>query len=107
MLFIATSGLAGSSRGLGHGHALDDTSVVEPAPESEAEHRHKADRGNLTQSIEVTDANVASFHFHGSESEFPLTAIIAVPKTDKAGTLLLGPTWIRLKSIKQFGPQRS
>lgn len=39
---------------------------------------------------EVTDANVKSFHFHGSPEEFPLTAILVVPRDEKAQALLLG-----------------
>jgi len=37
---------------------------------------------------EVTDENVRSFHYHGPETALPLTAIIAVPRDEKAATLL-------------------
>ena len=39
---------------------------------------------------EITDANIDSFHFHGEDEEFPVTAIIAVPFDDKSATLLQG-----------------
>jgi len=37
---------------------------------------------------EVTDDNVASFHHHGDEAGYPLTAAILVPRDAKAGTIL-------------------
>ena len=42
----------------------------------------------LREYQEVTDENVDSFHYHGSEEQLPLSAIIAVPRDDKARTML-------------------
>ncbi|MBC8354063.1 MAG: ABC transporter permease [Planctomycetes bacterium] len=67
-------------RGIGHGHESAD----------DGDHQHKASRANLPQHAEVTDANLSSFHFHGSADKFPLTAIIALPDSEKSETLLLG-----------------
>ena len=39
---------------------------------------------------EVTDANIDSFHFHGSLDNYPLTGVIAVPKDEKSGVILMG-----------------
>ncbi|MFC5455974.1 FtsX-like permease family protein [Prosthecobacter fluviatilis] len=39
---------------------------------------------------EVTDANIASFHFHGDVSAYPISAIILLPKDAKAEALLAG-----------------
>ena len=39
---------------------------------------------------EVTPENLDSFHFHGEVAQFPLTAIIAIPKDLKSQTLLEG-----------------
>ena len=44
----------------------------------------------LPQFVEVTETNLASFHFHGDPGTFPLTAVIAVPKDRKSETLLRG-----------------
>ena len=44
----------------------------------------------LPQYVEVTETNLASFHFHGDPGSFPLTAVIAVPKDKKSETLLRG-----------------
>ena len=39
---------------------------------------------------EITPENVASFHFHGDMSTFPITAVIAVPNDKKSNALLQG-----------------
>ncbi len=44
----------------------------------------------LPQYVEVTETNLASFHFHGDPAGFPITAVIAVPADQKSGTLLRG-----------------
>ncbi|MEO2047774.1 MAG: ABC transporter permease, partial [Pirellulales bacterium] len=60
--------------GLGHGHA---SAAQHGSPEAEAY-------------TDITPENVSSFHFHGNEAAFPLTAIIVIPANQKAETLLLG-----------------
>jgi putative ABC transport system permease protein len=44
----------------------------------------------LFQYTEITEDNMDSFHFHGDPSEYPLTAVIAVPFDTKSGTILRG-----------------
>jgi putative ABC transport system permease protein len=44
----------------------------------------------LFQFTEITEDNIDSFHFHGDPSEYPLTAVIAVPFDTKSGTILRG-----------------
>ena len=39
---------------------------------------------------EVTDANIASFHFHGDVSTYPISAVILLPQDAKAEALLAG-----------------
>ncbi len=58
--------------GIGHGHN-DDTpgAAVQPF-------------------TEITDANRDSFHFHGEESTFPISAILAVAPDEKSATRLIG-----------------
>ena len=38
----------------------------------------------------ITPENIDSFHFHGDRQEFPITAVIALPRDHKSGTLLMG-----------------
>lgn len=74
--------------GLGHGHedmaGADDSLILDR-------------RGNevianaaLSEYNEITDENIASFHFHGESRDFPITALIAVPKDEKSAVLLRG-----------------
>jgi len=76
-------------QGLGHGHKdvtkTTDSSVI-----------LKKDKGNVTanaklmQYAEITAENIDSFHLHGDPTGFPVTAVLAIPDDDKAGTILQG-----------------
>ena len=75
--------------GIGHGH--DD--VVE-IKDSNMVLERKTDNVAVTNAVrmfnQITDANIGSFHFHGDDESFPLTAVIAVPHDAKSQALLLG-----------------
>ncbi len=60
--------------GLGHGHAQ---AAQHGSPEAKSY-------------TDITQENVGSFHFHGSRDKFPITAILVVPESQKAETILLG-----------------
>ena len=60
--------------GLGHGHA---TGAQHGSAEAETY-------------TDITPENVGSIHFHGEKATFPITAIIVIPASQKAETLLLG-----------------
>ena len=45
---------------------------------------------SVMQYNEITPDNVASFHFHGDTSNFPLTSVLAVPHDEKSSALLRG-----------------
>jgi len=74
--------------GIAHGH--ED---LIKAPESAVIEKQQ---GNVTANNsvrlfnEVTDANIASFHFHGEAGEYPLSTVIVVPHDDKSQAILLG-----------------
>ena len=69
--------------GIGHGHSMQSGN-------DSSEHQHSAGQEYLQNYQEVTDENVHTFHFHGRRSEYPLTAILALPASEKSETLLLG-----------------
>ena len=76
-------------QGLGHGHqdlsaASAATSVIKN------EGGEIIANAAVVQYNEITPDNIDSFHFHGSNDDFPLTGIIAVPNDRKSGVLLLG-----------------
>ena len=76
--------------GIGHGHQslthedMEDGLLL------------KKDGNSVTASAavlpftEITADNIDSFHFHGDEDTFPLSAVIAIPSSRKNQTLLLG-----------------
>jgi putative ABC transport system permease protein len=71
--------------GIGHGHASSSASTS-----AQSEHVHNASQQNLQRYEEVTDANSGSFHFHGRLAEYPLTALIALPDSERSSALLQG-----------------
>jgi putative ABC transport system permease protein len=75
--------------GLGHGH--QDLARPESAA---AVLKKEGDRivanAALVQYNEITPENIDSFHFHGDNDRNPVTAILLVPKDDKAKVLMLG-----------------
>jgi putative ABC transport system permease protein len=75
--------------GLGHGHEditrTTDESVILERTESSVIANAK-----LMQYTEITEENVEGFHFHGNPAEYPLTAVIVLPRDEKSGTILRG-----------------
>lgn len=63
--------------GIGHGHVA-------------VENEEKEGLGTILPYTEITASNIDSFHFHGDEDTFPVSAVIAVPDSKKNQTLLLG-----------------
>jgi putative ABC transport system permease protein len=45
---------------------------------------------SVVQFNEITEDNIDSFHFHGDQSDYPISAIIAVPNDQKSSTILMG-----------------
>ncbi len=72
--------------GIAHGH--DD--VVKPTEVLEMKEGNVAATNAVRLFSEVTDANFASFHFHGEAAMFPLSAVLVLPKDAKSQALLLG-----------------
>ncbi len=96
-------------QGIGHGHSMKKTTNVADSNtsgaadkvnnetnykngelEADGDHAHAAGKENLSSYNEVTEENAASFHFHGKRSDFPLTAIVCLPDSEKSETMLLG-----------------
>lgn len=45
---------------------------------------------SLREFTEVTDDNIASFHFHGNENDYPITSVLVFPDSEKSRSMLLG-----------------
>ena len=75
--------------GLGHGH--QDLARPEAAPGVLRREGSKViANASVVQYNEITSDNIDSFHFHGNEAEFPVTAVIVVPHDEKSSALLQG-----------------
>ena len=76
-------------QGLAHGH--EDLSRPEAAPRVlERDGDTIVGTASVVEYNESSPDNLDSFHFHGDPATFPITAVIAVPRSDKSATLLMG-----------------
>ncbi|MEM9969363.1 MAG: ABC transporter permease [Pseudomonadota bacterium] len=71
-------------QGIGHGH--DD---VVTAADIAAGGQALANAA-IVQYQRITESNIDSFHFHGSQDTFPTSAVIVVPNDTRAATILKG-----------------
>jgi len=76
-------------QGLGHGHQ-DVTQLNDPTLVLKRTGSNVAATAKLFHYTEITEKNRASFHFHGTLSAYPISAVIAVPHDAKSGTILRG-----------------
>ena len=76
-------------QGLGHGHQ-DVTRLQDPTLILKRTEKNVAATAKLYQYTEITEKNIDSFHFHGDLSQYPLTAVLAVPRDAKSETILRG-----------------
>ncbi len=76
-------------QGLGHGHQdlakSRDASVILKQDE-----RSVTANARLMQYTEITQENLDSFHFHGDDSGYPLTAALVLPDDTKSAAMLRG-----------------
>lgn len=86
-------------RSHGHDDLKEDKSVI-----------LKQEDGNVVGNAavrmfnEVTDGNLASFHFHGDIAQYPISAVIVLPRDAKAEALLAGQ-FSRSKEQQLIRPQ--
>ena len=76
-------------QGLGHGHQ-DVTRLKDPTLVLKRTESNVAATAKLYHYTEITEENLASFHFHGNLSAYPISAVIAAPFDAKSGTILRG-----------------
>ena len=71
-------------QGIGHGH--EDVVTAADVAAGTAALANAA----VVQYQRITEDNIDSFHFHGSQDDFPATAVIVVPNDTRSGTILKG-----------------
>jgi len=72
--------------GMSHGHT--DAEQVEPEYVLGADDSGVVLSGALLSAQEITPENLSSFHAHGDEATFPISAILFWPASEKEGVLL-------------------
>jgi len=75
--------------GLGHGHQ-DLTQPEAAAAVLSSSDNNVVANASVVQYNEVTPDNIDSFHFHGDLADYPLTAVLARPKDQRSGVILMG-----------------
>ncbi len=76
-------------QGLGHGHQDLSQPEADSVLLNKEGNRFTANAA-VENYNEITAENVKSFHFHGDTAEFPLTAVLAIPRDEKSQALLMG-----------------
>jgi putative ABC transport system permease protein len=76
-------------QGLGHGHQ-DLAEVNDPTLVLNRTDSSVTASAKLFHYNEITPENMGSFHFHGDQDRFPITAVMVMPNDDKSSALLQG-----------------
>ncbi|WP_299690008.1 ABC transporter permease [uncultured Tateyamaria sp.] len=71
-------------QGIGHGHE-DVVTAAQIASGSDT-----VANAAVVQYQRITEVNIGSFHFHGSQDGFPTSAVIVVPNDTRSATILKG-----------------
>ena len=71
-------------QGIGHGHE-DVVTAADVAAGSDA-----LANAAVVQYQRITPENIESFHFHGSQDDFPVSAVIVAPNDTRSSTILKG-----------------
>ena len=71
-------------QGIGHGHE-DVVTAADIAAGADA-----LANAAVVQYQRITPENIESFHFHGSQDDFPTTAVVVVPNDTRPRTILKG-----------------
>lgn len=89
--------------GLGHGH--DEADKLDPDKLLTTDATSGVIRVNASveEFNEITEANVANFHFHGDTGDHPVTAAILIPHGTKEQALLKGAI-VADKSLQMVSP---
>jgi len=76
-------------QGLVHGHQ-DLSQVTDPTLIMDRSDGKVTATAKLAQYTQIRPENIDSFHFHGDPADYPITAVIALPRDQRAGAILRG-----------------
>jgi putative ABC transport system permease protein len=91
--------------GLGHGHEDLSSPAAAGAVLERKEDRIVAN-ASVVHYTEITALNIGSFHFHGDQASYPVTAVIALPRDDKSAAILEGRYQSRDEPCQIVRPRR-
>ncbi len=92
--------------GLGHGHQDLAGETDEGKVLARTDEKIVASAAVLPYT-EITDSNRGSFHFHGAENDFPLTALIVVPHDQRAADLLTADYLVASQTAQILSPRQT
>lgn len=75
-------------QGIGHGH--EDVVTAADVAADLASGGQALSNAAVVQYQRITEDNIESFHFHGSQDDFPASAVIVAPRDTRSGTILKG-----------------
>ncbi len=75
--------------GFVHGHE-DLAKAKDPQVILKKDNKNIVGSPKLFQYAEIAESNLGSFHLHGNLNTLPITAVLAVPRDEKSGTILQG-----------------
>ena len=91
-------------QGLGHGHQ-DVTKLKDPTLVLKRTESNVAATAKLFHYTEISEKNMATFHFHGNLSTYPISAVIADPYDAKSGTILRGRYLSKEETLQIVKPE--
>jgi len=89
--------------GIAHGH-IDMTSPQAESGVLSREQGNVVANASVLPYNEITPENIDSFHFHGDPSDFPLDAILVLPRDRRSGILLRGRYQERTEPVQMLVP---
>ena len=89
--------------GLGHGH-MDVTRTTDSSVILERDDKTVRANAKLEHFTEITTDNLDSFHFHGDDNAYPLTAVLVDPNNAKSSAILQGRFLSKEKNIRIVTP---
>jgi len=92
-------------KGLGHGHEEVDK-IKDPTVLLGVEGNRFIASAKLYQYNVITAENMGEFHFHGDPANYPITAVITVPKSKKYEALLMGRYISKDETSQIVSPQK-
>jgi len=92
-------------KGLGHGHE-DIDKIKDPTVLLGVEGKRFIASAKLYQYNVITAENLGEFHFHGDPANYPITAVITVPKSKKYEALLMGRYLSKDETSQIVNPQK-